>query len=76
MQDVRAGDEAMPLASQFPTVLAVMAHIAQNASEEQGMPTDTELWRAGSLMARDGAIRCVASVGILRSVEVTIEEAA
>jgi hypothetical protein len=37
------------------------------------MPTDTELWRAGSLIALDEAIPHVASVGILSPIEMTDE---
>jgi hypothetical protein len=37
------------------------------------MTTDTELWRAGSLMALDDAIPQAASAGILSPVEMTDE---
>ena len=37
------------------------------------MPTDTELWRAGSLMALDDAIPQAASMGTLSPVEMTDE---
>jgi hypothetical protein len=55
---------------------AVIACIVQYSGEEpkeQGMPTDTELWRAGSLLALDEAIPYAASVGMLSPIEMTDE---